>query len=198
MSSEEIFRAVIAAFDETHIPYMIVGSFASNLYGTGRGTQDIDIVVSATPDQIRAFLGLFPKSSYYFDLDSALEACRRKDMFNILDMEDGWKIDIIFEKPSAYHQQAFQRRTAAEIDHVPLFAATVDDTIVSKLEWGKMGESSRQIEDVAGILKVARHCSTAPTSSGGCGNLDSPPNGTVPANPPASNNKSCTRYTLGF
>lgn len=154
MSSQEVFRVMIGALDQARIPYMVVGSFASNLYGTGRGTQDIDLVVSATADQIRAFLSLLPASQYCFDLDTALAACRRKDMFNILDMERGWKIDLIFEKPSAYHQQAFRRRTAAEIEQVPLFAATAEDIIVSKLEWAKMGESSRQIEDVAGILQV--------------------------------------------
>jgi hypothetical protein len=154
MSPAEIFREITAALDQARIPYMVVGSFASNLYGTGRGTQDIDVVVAATPDQIRTFLSLLPKATYYFDLDSALEACRRKDMFNILDMQRGWKVDLIFEKPTAYHQQAFQRRTAAEIELVPLMAATAEDTIVAKLEWAKMGESSRQIEDVAGILRV--------------------------------------------
>ena len=75
-------------------------------------------------------------------------------MFNILDMEKGWKVDIIFEKSEPYHRQAFQRRTAAEIEQVPLVAATAEDTILAKLEWAKMGESSRQVEDVAGILKV--------------------------------------------
>ena len=155
MSSANIFRQIIGALDQARIAYMVVGSFASNLYGTGRGTQDIDLVVSATPEQIRTLLGAFPANQYYFDLDTALTACRRNDMFNILDMDSGWKIDIIFEKPSAYHRQAFQRRTAAEIDQVPLFAATAEDTIISKLEWAKMGESSRQIEDVAGILNVS-------------------------------------------
>jgi hypothetical protein len=154
MSSTEIFRVLIGALDQARIPYMVVGSFASNLYGTARGTQDIDIVVSATPDQIRILLNAFPKANYYYDLDSALEACHLKDMFNILDMETGWKIDVIFEKPSAYHRQAFERRTAAEIEKVSLFAATAEDAIISKLEWGKIGESSRQIEDVAGIVKV--------------------------------------------
>jgi len=155
MSPAEVFREITAALAQARIPYMVVGSFASNLYGTGRGTQDIDLVISATPDQIQVLLGLLPKARYYFDLDDALTACRRKDMFNILDMERGWKIDLIFEKPSPYHQQAFQRRTAAQIEQVPLFAATAEDTIISKLEWAKMGESFRQIEDVAGILKVS-------------------------------------------
>ena len=154
MNSAEIFRKITGALDQAQIPYMVVGSFASNVYGAGRATQDIDLVVSATPEQIRSFLSLLPTTKFYFELNTALDACRRKDMFNILDMEMGWKIDVIFEKPSAYHRQAFQRRTAAEIELVPLFAATAEDIIVSKLEWAKMGESSRQIEDVAGILRV--------------------------------------------
>jgi hypothetical protein len=154
MSSKEILREMSAALDEARIPYMVVGSFASNLYGTGRATFGIDLVVSATPEQIQVFLSLLSTSKYYFDLGAALVACRGKDMFNILDMEGGWKVDIIFEKPGPYHRQAFQRRTAAEIEQVPLVAATAEDTIISKLEWGKIGESSRQIEDVAGIVKV--------------------------------------------
>jgi hypothetical protein len=132
---------------------MVVGSFASNLYGNGRGTQDIDVVITATADQIRAFLSAFPVSQYYFDVEAALEACRQKSMFNILDMERGWKIDLIFQKPGAFHQLAFLRRTGAEIDGVDVLALTAEDVIISKLEWAKMGESSRQIEDVAGVLK---------------------------------------------
>jgi predicted nucleotidyltransferase len=154
MSSKEILSEIIAALNQARIPYMVVGSFASTLHGAGRATFDIDLVVSAAPEQIRALLGILSQAKYYYDLDAALAACRRKDMFNILDMESGWKIDIIFEKAAPYHRQAFQRRTPAEIEQVPLVAATAEDTIIAKLEWAKMGESSRQIEDVAGILKI--------------------------------------------
>jgi predicted nucleotidyltransferase len=154
MSSAPVFRKIVAALDQAGIPYMVVGSFASNLYGAGRATLDIDLVVSANADQIRALLSLLPKAQYYYDVDAAVEACRRKSMFNILDMDRGWKIDIIFQKPGAFHQQAFLRRTAAQIDQVDLFAAKAEDVIISKLEWSKMGGSLRQIEDVAGILKV--------------------------------------------
>jgi hypothetical protein len=157
MSSAPVLREVVTALGQAGIPYMVVGSFASNLYGNGRGTQDIDIVVSANADQIRALLNYMPKSQYYFDTDAALEACRRKSMFNILDMERGWKIDIIFQKSGAFHQQAFLRRTPAQIDGVDVFALTAEDVVVSKLEWAKMGESSRQLEDIAGVLKVQQN-----------------------------------------
>jgi hypothetical protein len=156
MSSGGIFREITTALNQAQIPYMVVGSFASNLYGTARGTQDIDVVISATPDQIQTLLKSLPKTIYYFDLDAALEACRHKSMFNVLDMVKGWKVDFIFEKPVPYHQQAFRRRTAAEIENVPLFAATAEDTVIAKLEWAKMRASLRQIEDVAGILEMRK------------------------------------------
>ena len=99
----------------------------------------------------------FLRDHYYFDVDAALEACRRKSMFNILDMERGWKIDIIFQKPGAFHQQAFSRRKAAQIEGVHVFALAPEDVIISKLEWANMGASLRQIEDVAGVLKVQQN-----------------------------------------
>jgi len=156
MSSAPVLRELVAALDHAGISYMVVGSFASNLYGTGRGTQDIDLVISAEADRVCALLNLLPKAQYYFDIDTAVDASRRKSMFNILHMERGWKIDIIFEKPTPFHRQAFLRRVQAEIEGVPLFASKAEDVIISKLDWAKMGESSRQIEDVAGILKVQK------------------------------------------
>ena len=156
MNPAEVFRQVTNALDLAGIPYMLTGSFASNLYGTGRATQDIDLVISATSDQMAPFLNSLPKSDYYFDLDAAKDAARRRSMFNVLDMSSGWKIDLIFQKLGAYHQQAFQRRIPAELEGVPVVAATAEDLIISKLDWARMGESSRQIQDVASVLKVQR------------------------------------------
>jgi hypothetical protein len=77
-------------------------------------------------------------------------------MFNILDMKSGWKIDLIFLKPDAYHQEAFLRRVPAEVEGVPVIASTAEDLILAKLDWARMGESLRQVQDVAGVLKVRK------------------------------------------
>ena len=37
---------------------------------------------------------------------------------------------------------------------VEVAAATAEDTIIAKLEWAKAGNSDRQLDDVAGILRV--------------------------------------------
>lgn len=37
---------------------------------------------------------------------------------------------------------------------VQLAVATVEDVIIAKLEWAKMGASQRQIEDVAALIRL--------------------------------------------
>jgi hypothetical protein len=36
----------------------------------------------------------------------------------------------------------------------PLFVASAEDVVVSKLEWAKLAQSQRHIEDVAGVLRM--------------------------------------------
>lgn len=71
-----------------------------------------------------------------------------------MDHATGLKIDFIFLKSREFSQEEFGRRKKAIVWGVPLYIATSEDIVVSKLEWAKLGESSRQIEDAAGILKV--------------------------------------------
>ena len=108
-------------------------------------------------------------------------------MFNVLSMEHGWKIDFIFQKPGAYSQQAFSRRTPAQLDGVPLIASTAEDLIIAKLDWARMGESSRQIEDVAGILKIQQDSIDRAYIEKWVKDLGLNAEWSQPANPPASN-----------
>ena len=45
MSAEEVVYLVVDALEALRVPYMVVGSFSSNLYGVPRSTQDADFVV---------------------------------------------------------------------------------------------------------------------------------------------------------
>ena len=36
-----------------------------------------------------------------------------------------------------------------------MFVATPEDTILSKLEWAKLGESERQLRDVGSVLRMS-------------------------------------------
>ena len=63
MTAQDVFRRVTGALGQAGIPYMLTGSFAGSYHGAPRATQDIDIVISPTADQIRSLAALLPPRS---------------------------------------------------------------------------------------------------------------------------------------
>ena len=53
MNPNEIVLAVLDALERTSTPYMLVGSFSSNLYGIPRSTKDADLVVQLSQSQLQ-------------------------------------------------------------------------------------------------------------------------------------------------
>jgi len=45
MTATELFHQLTQALEHSEIPYMLTGSLASNVYGVGRATMDVDIVI---------------------------------------------------------------------------------------------------------------------------------------------------------
>jgi hypothetical protein len=154
MSVQRVLQKITAALDQAGVAFMLTGSFASAYHGSPRSTQDIDLVIEATPAQLRMFVASLPGSQYYVDLDAALEAQNRQSMFNVIDLESGWKIDLIIRKNRGFSEEEFARRKRATVQQVSLFVATAEDVILAKLEWAKLAQSQRQIEDAAGIMKI--------------------------------------------
>lgn len=50
--------------------------------------------------------------------------------------------------------EEFNRRRAVDVAGLKLFVAAPEDIVIAKLEWAKLGESERQIEDAASIIRV--------------------------------------------
>ena len=156
MSASEVLRKITTLLDDAGIAYMLTGSFASAHYGAPRSTLDIDIVIAANPEQLQKFVHSLPNHEYYADLETALEALHRQSMFNVIDSVQGWKIDLIIRKTRAFSQEEFERRKVVNVQELPLFVASPEDVVISKLEWSKLSKSKRQIEDVALILRARR------------------------------------------
>jgi hypothetical protein len=152
----EALQRIAAELNSAAIPYMLTGSFASVFYGSPRSTQDIDLVIETNYAQLRAFVDGLSLSEYYVEMEAALEALKRESIFNIIDLRSSWKIDIIIRKSRAFSREEFGRRRLQKVQEVPLFVASAEDVILTKLEWAKLGQSQRQIEDAAGILKMRR------------------------------------------
>lgn len=154
MSAPEVFRRITGALDQAGVAYMLTGSFASSVYGAPRATQDIDLVIKTSAQKIRTLVQSLPPAEYYVDVDAALEAHRRESVFNVIDVVSGWKIDFIVCKSRPFSQEEFGRRKIIPVQGLSVFTASAEDVLIAKLEWARLGQSRRQIEDAAGILRA--------------------------------------------
>jgi hypothetical protein len=142
--------------DHCRIAYMVVGSVANSAYGDPRATNDIDVVIEAASEQLRCMAELLKTKDFYFDVNEAQSALRQRSMFNIIDMGNGCKIDFIFKKRAAFDDLAFERRRMANVHGVQMVLSAPEDVVIAKLNWAKLGESQRQINDVGSVLEVKR------------------------------------------
>jgi hypothetical protein len=154
VSLRDAFRNVRDALENVGVPYMVTGSIASSVHGIPRATQDIDVVIEPTRDQLLALMRRFVEPSYDADVDDALDAFRRRSMFSVIDRRGIWKFDFILRKIRPFSKKEFDRRRKIEILDISVFAATPEDVLLAKLEWAKLGESERQLRDAAGIIEI--------------------------------------------
>ena len=154
MSVKRTFEKLRAALESGGIPYFVTGSFASSAHGIPRSTNDIDIVIAPTREQLDALFSHFPSEEYGADREAALDALNHRSQFNIVDYATFWKVDLIFRQPTPFDASRFARRQIVEIAGVRLYTASAEDILITKLLWAKLGESERQISDAAGVIQA--------------------------------------------
>jgi hypothetical protein len=151
---DSLLQEFVALLRGIGVPHMVVGSFASTFHGEPRTTRDLDVVIDVTAGQLDQLLERLSPDRYYVDADVARDALEHRSMFNIIDMNTAWKLDVIIRKARPFSVEELARRQRVTILGVDVDAATAEDTIIAKLEWAKASGSERQLEDVAGILRV--------------------------------------------
>jgi hypothetical protein len=152
VTAGDLFSRLIAALDAAEVPYMLTGSYASSLHGLPRATRDVDLVIVPTREQLTRLMEQFPSSSYYADLEDAIDALRRRSQFNVIDLVTGWKVDFIIPPLTEFQGEEFERRRLVELEGVRLYVASPEDILIAKLRWAKEGQSDRQLEDAAGVI----------------------------------------------
>ena len=153
MNQDEFLAHIAELLETASIPYMVVGSVGSSYHGQSRSTNDIDVVIDPTAAQLDHFLSLIG-SACYFSSDAAREALRFRSMFNIIDLGGGSKIDLIVRKDRPFSVEEFGRRVPGNLSGRVFPFASVEDTILSKLEWNRMSASERQVRDALSVATI--------------------------------------------
>ena len=63
-------------------------------------------------------------------------------------------MDLIVRKDRPYSREELRRRRLIDFAGRPCWFASPEDTILTKLEWSKIGESERQFRDAVGVARV--------------------------------------------
>lgn len=154
MSVKDVFEKLRAALDAVGIPYFVTGSFASSAHGVPRATNDIDIVISPTREQLNDLLTQFSPTDFATNSEEVDLAFRYRSSFNIIDQVTFWKVDFILRQYTPFDASRFARCETIDIAGVRLQTVSAEDILVTKLWWAKLGPSERQINDAAGIIRV--------------------------------------------
>jgi hypothetical protein len=133
------------------LPFMLTGSFALAYYATPRMTRDLDIVVALDESGVGTLVADF-ESDFYIDPDAARAAVLSEQMFNLMHLESGVKVDFIVRKSSEFRQVEFERRHPVTIAGIRTWIVSGEDLILSKLVWALDSNSELQRRDARLLL----------------------------------------------
>ena len=150
--AESFLRKLSSRLEAAGIRWMITGSTASAHYGEPRQTQDLDVVIDATSQELENLVTAL-RSDCYVSPEAAREALLERGMFNVVDLESGWKADLIFLPLDPFDQTEFQRRRTVEFFGIRAFLISPEGSILTKLRWAAASGSERQIRDVVSVIR---------------------------------------------
>lgn len=153
MTQEEFLVWMAQALEAAGVPFMVTGSHSSSHHGQPRTTNDVDLVIDPTPEQLTRFLNLLG-NRYYVSHEAARQALANRSMFNVVDFDDGWKADLIVRKDRPFSIEEFRRRLPRMLRGQSLPIASAEDVILTKLEWDAITASERQVQDALNVAVV--------------------------------------------
>jgi hypothetical protein len=155
LSLDSFLSTIVRLLDEARVPYMLTGSLAAAYYSSPRATQDLDLVIDPTAEQVDTLVESLLAEGFYVNRDAARQAFRARGQFNVIDPESGWKADLILRKDRPFSVSEFGRRAEATLLGMEIALTSVEDLIVAKLEWSEIGDSELQRRDLAQLMESA-------------------------------------------
>lgn len=152
MNSEEVIGEVIDALWAVDVPFMVVGSVATNFYGIPRSTRDADFVIKIPPpfaaltERLGKNLRLAPQGSF----EGVTGTVRHK----IEAQGTSFTVELFELSDDAHDVARFSRRRRVRLFGRDVFVATAEDTIVTKLRWALQPGREKDVDDVRSVIAV--------------------------------------------
>jgi hypothetical protein len=153
MTEDEATLTVIDALETLAIPYMVVGSLSSNLYGIPRSTKDADFVIelgsvplSRLVDHLGASFRLDPQMTF------EMNTLTRRHRLAVVDVP--FTIELFYLSDDPHDQERFRRRHRMNTMGREVSMPTAEDVIITKLRWAVNARRAKDREDVRDVIAV--------------------------------------------
>jgi hypothetical protein len=153
MTAEEILYLVVDALESLGVPYMVVGSFSSSLYGTPRMTHDADLVVefgTVSPAQLQQQLG----PGFRLDPQMSFETITGTYRLIATHAASAFKIEFFLLSGDPHDRERFARRRREPLPAREAFVASPEDVVITKLRWSKGGNRKKDIDDARNVVRA--------------------------------------------
>jgi hypothetical protein len=151
MNAPDIMLAVAKVLEDNAVPYMLVGSFSSNLYGIPRSTKDADFVIHAS-DDVMSILRPALEPQFKIDPQLSFESATGTMRYRMSHRASTFMVELFLLSDDPHDALRFQRRKKIEIAGQTVSLPAVEDVIVTKLRWSGRLARPKDRNDVLGIL----------------------------------------------
>ena len=155
METESLTLEVIDILEREQVPYMLVGSFSSNLFGVPRSTHDLDLVVELGDRSIHV-ISRHLGPEFYLQPQMAFESVMGTPR-HIIDVQSTqFKIEIFRLRGDAHDQERFSRRVHVRWNGRMVWVASPEDVIVMKLRWLAGLRRNKDFDDSLQVATMRR------------------------------------------
>jgi hypothetical protein len=155
----QALEPVADALRSMGVRFYIGGSVASSFHGALRSTMDVDVVCELEEADASEFLRKLG-DDYYVSEPAVRTAIQRKSCFNLIHLPTAFKVDVFISRGRPFDLKTVARAELGSLGGersltVPI--ASLEDVIVIKLEWYRLGGdvSQRQWDDVSRLVRIA-------------------------------------------
>jgi hypothetical protein len=153
MTDEEIFCAVVDALEASNVPYMLVGSFTTNYYGVPRATHDLDIVIEFDVLDLSSLLARLG-NTFQVEPQMSFETITATQRHVLRVANSSFTIELFARSDDEHDRVRFSNRRRAKLLGRDTFIPAVEDVIVTKLRWAKIGSRTKDVEDLTNVIAV--------------------------------------------
>jgi len=139
------FKSFIGLLQKHDVPYLVIGGLAVALYGYRRTTNDIDVFVSSTPENVEKLNNAI-KEFGFPETGKTAEDFAKHQLIIRLEIPPR-TIDLVNHMDGLSFEEAWAGKVTTPVDGVPMNFIGKEQLIYNK----KIAGRPRDLEDLAGL-----------------------------------------------